>query len=374
MIQSLGWDVHSINQNGNQFVVKIQDPESGRIIERFGPSEEWALAKAHQFAARQQHPHLSSENLYRGNDLVGLPAAALGSHAGLQDLARGYMQSAGLPYNPPRTYQRVDPARARRIAAEYDRMPHAPNDPRVQAAYKALADETRAQYDHIVNNGYNFEFYPKHDPYPVGPRQAVLDLHHNKHMYVYPTDSGFGTQKETSDHPLLADSGVQWGGKPVTHNDLFRAVHDVFGHAKEGVGFRADGEENAWRQHAAMFTPAARQALTSETRGQNSWVNFGPHGEHNQTANQADTIYADQKAGLMPEWTAYDGAHDDGVVSKLSVLYPSITDIPGEAPSREPVNVGDTDPNKDWHSGEVNRDPIENGGRVTIRTFGRQRS
>jgi hypothetical protein len=34
--------------------------------------------------------------------------------------------------------------------------------------------------------------------------------------------------------------------------------------------------------------------------GQNSTVNFGPHGEHNK-ANPKNTIFADQKAGLLPD-------------------------------------------------------------------------
>ncbi len=52
-----------------------------------------------------------------------------------------------------------------------------------------------------------------------------------------------------------------------------------------------------------MFTPEALPALTSETRGQNSWVNYGPHGEFNKTASPSNTIYADQKSGLLPDWT-----------------------------------------------------------------------
>ena len=65
----------------------------------------------------------------------------------------------------------------------------------------------------------------------------------------------------------------------MLNNDLFRVVHDYFGHLKHGYGFRAAGEDNAWRAHAAMYSPEARPAMTSETRGQNSWVNYGPHGE-----------------------------------------------------------------------------------------------
>jgi hypothetical protein len=88
-------------------------------------------------------------------------------------------------------------------------------------------------------------------------------------------------------------------------------VHDYFGHITEGVGFRADGEENTWRKHAAMFTPLARRALTTETRGQNSWVNYGPYAEFNKTANGGDTQYAPQKVGLLPEWASEEGRGDD---------------------------------------------------------------
>jgi len=52
-----------------------------------------------------------------------------------------------------------------------------------------------------------------------------------------------------------------------------------------------------------MYSELARPAMTAETRGQNSWVNFGPYGElKNQRANQDETIYADQKMTILPEW------------------------------------------------------------------------
>src|SRR5690606_22589305 len=84
-----------------------------------------------------------------------------------------------------------------------------------------------------------------------------------------------------------------------------------FGHGLEGAGFRADGEENAWQAHVRLFTGAAVAAITTETRGQNSWLNFGPYGERNRTASVEDTIFADQKTGLMPEWTWTEGRADD---------------------------------------------------------------
>ena len=142
------------------------------------------------------------------------------------------------------------------------------------------------------------------DPYP-NPRMAIEDIRNNKHMWIFPTDDGFGSGSfDPEDNPLLAVTDFEISGKPAMVNDIFRAVHDVFGHAKESAGFRAGGEETAWRMHSAMYSPLARRALTTETRGQNSWVNFGPKGEKNRSASPADTVYADQKIGLLPEWVS----------------------------------------------------------------------
>jgi len=62
-----------------------------------------------------------------------------------------------------------------------------------------------------------------------------------------------------------------------------------------------------------MYSPEARKAMTSETRGQNSWVNYGPHGETNRSASQGATKYADQKTGLLPDWAIHEGAGDQTI-------------------------------------------------------------
>lgn len=232
-------------------------------------------------------------------------------HQKARDVADSYMKKAGIKYTPPTDYVKVDPVRATKIADEYETMKHDPQNPRVNKAYRAMADETLAQYSEIIKSGVKFEFIPAEgvDPYAVSPRMATEDVRQNNHLYVFPTSDGFGTVgDDVDDNPLLEDSGVKWGDKTVTYNDIFRAVHDYFGHVKEGNGFRADGEENAWRSHSAMYSDVARPAMTSETRGQNSWVNFGKNSKHNKTANQKDTKYAVQKTGLMSDWTMKEGS------------------------------------------------------------------
>jgi hypothetical protein len=227
------------------------------------------------------------------------------------------MSKVGLPYHPPQHYARVDPERATRIAHEYEKMKDEPDHPLVKAAYEAMINETKAQYEHAKKAGLKMEFWDPNtqkDPYEASPRLMTEDVRKNNHMYVFPTHAGFGHEPISEMHikqnPLLRDSGERWNGQPVTMNDLFRAVHDYYGHVKEGVGFRGDGEENAWRAHASMFSPLARLALGSETRGQNSWLNYGPHGSENRTANTENTVFAPQKIGIMPAWVHHEGAED----------------------------------------------------------------
>ncbi len=95
-----------------------------------------------------------------------------------------------------------------------------------------------------------------------------------------------------------------------TYNNVFRAVHDVFGHAQgverfgnehggANLDFGHHGEDHAFRNQAAMYSPLARRALASETRGQNAAFHFGPNGPQNRQ-KPAGAIYPEQKAALMP--------------------------------------------------------------------------
>jgi hypothetical protein len=238
-------------------------------------------------------------------------------------------------------------------------MAHTPDDPRVQASYDALIRETRAQYDALVGAGYTFTFFDSaNDPYKGNPWPALRDLRDNKAMAVYGTYDGYGNEVtgfETTKNLLVVPTGLQWPDqagvmRDVTANDLFRAVHDAFGHGLEGAGFRGQGEANAFEAHARLFSPAAMMALTTETRAQNSWLNLNGAllrdmvgdaraeelhpdnwqtinvGEHNQTAKVEDTIFADQKNGILPEWTWTEGrAGDQSEVLNQSV---SQTDTP----------------------------------------------
>jgi Large polyvalent protein associated domain 38 len=229
----------------------------------------------------------------------------------------------GIPFKRQSEYVKVDSARGKRLADAYEEMKHEPQNPAVKEAYQNLIKQTKEQYQALVDAGYKFWFVdldkPSNLEYISSPWNAMRDLRQNQEMGVFATDDGFGTSDfDPKDNPLFEQTEYEWpvGGldgpkKRVLANDLFRAVHDAFGHGIEGAGFRADGEENAWQAHSRLFTGSAVAAITSETRGQNSWVNFGPYAEANRTANGADTHYADQKVGLLPEWAWTEGVASD---------------------------------------------------------------
>lgn len=110
-------------------------------------------------------------------------------------------------------------------------------------------------------------------------------------------------------HPMLEPSSIRKDGKRIPVNDVFRAVHDFYGHAKEGYEFGPRGELNAFLSHSGMYSDKAVPAMAMETMGQNSWVNFGKHLRNAKgeipTKGQPgykgplERPYADQKAGML---------------------------------------------------------------------------
>ena len=254
--------------------------------------------------------------------LAGAPIVQGGGpNPELVAVAEKYAKKYGIPYKRQSEYVELNVDRAKRLAKAYLAMPNNPEDPKVKEAYADMIRQVRDQFDALSDSGYKFTFFDgETDPYDGNAWNAMRDLRANKTMAVYGTYDGYGTtgitEEEIRQNPMLADTGLLWEDqngieRMVTANDLFRAVHDAFGHGLEGAGFRAEGEENAWQAHAKLFYGPALKALTSETRGQNSEVNYGPNGEKNRKAKVFETAFADQKIGLMPDWTWKEGISKD---------------------------------------------------------------
>jgi hypothetical protein len=249
-------------------------------------------------------------------------------------IANDYAKKSGIDFTEPERVTKLDEENSKAIAAEYDKMKNNPTDPEVKKAYDAMISETISQYEEIIGNGYVVEVN-NNEPYSSSG-DMISDLKDNKRMKIFSTESGFGddpiTDQQREDNPLLQKTKFKdVNGVPLLANDLFRFVHDFFGHAKFGNGFGPVGEENAWVIHSAMYSDPARRAMTSETRGQNSWVNFsgandavfklrdkarvlrqeGKINEANELIGQVydQMQFADQKVGLMPEWVSETGAY-----------------------------------------------------------------
>ena len=154
----------------------------------------------------------------------------------------------------------VNIPQALRIAREYNAAPKF--DPEAVPHFKAMADETREQFDYMTRpqskGGLGIDVsVTKQDPY-ARAADMMKDANRGKFSVL--------STAQTGGHPYFTDE----------ENDMFRAVHDFFGHAATGRGFDPHGEEAAFRSHYAMFSPQARPAMATETRGQNSALNYGP--------------------------------------------------------------------------------------------------
>ena len=111
-------------------------------------------------------------------------------------------------------------------------MKHDPTNPDVVRAYDALVKETIDQYDAILEDGYAMELS---EVEYNSSQDMIDDVRNRKVMRVFSTEDGFGTKgisaKERRENPMLAEtSRTDKNGKPLLVNDIFRFVHDFFGH------------------------------------------------------------------------------------------------------------------------------------------------
>ena len=257
----------------------------------------------------------------------------LGLNKELANLAENYKKSEGLQTDLPNLVLSVSQKDAMRVADAYEEMEHSPEDPEVKQGYAELIQQIGKQADILIKSGYKFQLAKLGEGYNSDSSKMVADVRDNKHIFIDASSQNFGTTREFDNENVgLADSGFKdINGVSLTNVEVIRAVHDVFGHAKYGTQFGAVGEENAWRAHMSMLTPLAQKALTATTRGQNSWVNFGPHMRANgEMLKKGDEGYlaanerpfAEQKIGFLPEW-AMDNAYGDMVTINGKQVKPS---------------------------------------------------
>ena len=172
----------------------------------------------------------------------------------------------------------VNPRRGFAIQKAYKEAQAAPTAaPGIRQSYESMRKETHRQYSFMTGPKESGGMGLKHeivdeDPYP-SPADMAKDV-------AGGTIKTLST-KATGGHEYFSD----------LDNDKFRAVHDVFGHAAIGRGFSRNGEEAAYLSHRQMFPKEAQQALASETRGQNSFLNYGA------TVTSPEKKFPDQSPG-----------------------------------------------------------------------------
>jgi hypothetical protein len=148
-----------------------------------------------------------------------------------------------------------DPVRAEEIARIYEAAPVKPTSRQRRAthrSYRRFVKELEAQYT-FIRDDLGIEFIVQAtDPYN-SPGEMMRDIRDNKTLRVMSTET-------TGAHPLMSNR----------ENDMFRAVHDFFGHAGLGNTFDRHGEVVAYLKHSQMFSELARGALFTETMAQSS--------------------------------------------------------------------------------------------------------
>lgn len=166
-----------------------------------------------------------------------------------------------------------DPVRAEEIARAFEAAPVKPTSRQRRAthrSYRRLVKEIEAQYA-FVRDDLGIEIIVQAtDPYN-SPAELMRDIRDNKTLRVLATET-------TGPHPLMSNR----------EHDMFRAVHDFFGHAGLGNTFDRHGEVVAYLKHSQMFSELARGAMFTETMAASA------------TQIQRNG-FAPQKAVLMPQ-------------------------------------------------------------------------
>jgi hypothetical protein len=186
----------------------------------------------------------------------------------------------------------VNPVQKNMVAEDFMKSPD--YDKEAEPNFNKMVEETKRQYDYMTKPtskgglGISMEV-TKEDPYTKpsadgmrripDPEGMMRDVRENSRIKVFSTAT-------TGEHPFFTND----------ENDMFRGVHDFFGHAATGRGFDESGEDAAYLSHASMFSPTARLAMATETRGQNMTNNSGivPKNEDGSPG------YAPNKIAIVP--------------------------------------------------------------------------
>ena len=176
-----------------------------------------------------------------------------------------------------RARPRSDEAYCRRVADYFEHAPRRDLGERLARRYAGFTRENLQQYRAIQDAGITVRpWLARGQPYR-GSAELRAAVRERGVLHVHLTSTGHGPGPAESDHPLLAPSGIVADGVELCHNDVFRAVHDIFGHVMSGCGFSARGEFTASYCHLRMYSDDVHPVLFTEQIAQICWYFYGPH-------------------------------------------------------------------------------------------------
>jgi len=190
----------------------------------------------------------------------------------------------------------------------------------IPASYEQLGKENAQQLDRMLNQGMNLSYH-KGDLNYTGSPQMLEDALLNKHLYTF----GGGQP-----HELLNKIDPYTG---LNQNQVFRAVHDYYGHGPTGASFGPKGEELAFGSHSQLYSPLAKMAAATETRGQNSFVNYSGINAELQKNMMALKVQQERLARAGQDTSAIDaklaelGSQMQYAEQKAFLLPPEMIDL-----------------------------------------------
>jgi hypothetical protein len=170
---------------------------------------------------------------------------------------------------------RVDASIAHEVAANFEDARNRPDAPLVAAAYAQLVAQTDAIFHRLTDgarrSGIRVAF--TRSPVPYNGDQELIDAVRAEQVLEVTT----AAREPDRPHPLL-------DCRPGGAYDRFRAVHDILGHVRPGLGFDRDGEYTSWLIQDRQYRGLARWALATELHGEHSvrWTS-GEIAEHKAT-------------------------------------------------------------------------------------------
>lgn len=205
-----------------------------------------------------------------------------------------------------------DEAFCRDVADRFERAPRV-NDRALARRYRRLKRETLAQYEAICDAGISVEpWLEPGQPYRDSA-QLVRKVRDTGTIHLFLTRDGHGPPGSAGFHPMREPSGVTVRGVELAHNDLFRVVHDIFGHVLFGNTFGLRGEFKAAYCQMALLSADARPVVFTEQVAQTCWFFFGPHlrDEAGRVRRLADHGYLPPYRRPFPEQKVFPAERRD---------------------------------------------------------------